>query len=622
MDSGKPAAIAIRPDLSVILAEHRRWAASEGVEGTCAILRRENLTGADLQGAMLRGANLSGSRLRNAVLMDADLQGADLSGCDFQGADLSRADMRSSLLRDANFRDASLAGADLTDALSLLGGQLGGANLSGAKLPPSASGFEGLGNVAEASKTTQNLFATILLVCSYTWLTIASTTDSQLLNNAAPPSSRLPILGTDIPLVRFYLVAPVFLLCLYIYFHLCLQRLWEELAELPAVFPDGRPLDKKAYPWLMNVIVRAHLTRLKHDRSHLSRWQAGMSILLAWGLVPLTIVILWGRYLRSHEWLVTWTHVVILMAVIGAGVGFLLLAETTLRGSERRPFLWRKAWKDARGRSFGAAFGAAIFFAVLSYGSIEGLNPSDRVTLLSTPAFYSPRWFVPKILAVVGYDAFAQLDDASLSTKPANWTGTTAEIGAVKGADLENRNMRYSVAYNAFFVNSYLKGVDARGSDFRESDFRKADLRYADLRGANFRYAKLAEADLRETDLTETNMRDADLTKARLKWAKLTGSQFRDAIADQVDFTGAILSDANFEGAKLAGAIFAEADLRNANFAGAELKRDNLQASFISADLSGAKGLTQAQLETALVNSTTKLPHGLTMPASIATRQP
>src|SRR5207302_7749231 len=129
------------------------------------------------------------------------------------------------------------------------------------------------GNVADASRSTQSLLTSILLACAYAWLTVASTTDAQLLNNAAPPSSRLPILGTDIPLVRFYAVAPLLLLCLYVYFHLGLQRLWEELADLPAVFPDGRPLDKKAYPWLMNVLVRAHAARLKENRSHLSRWQ-------------------------------------------------------------------------------------------------------------------------------------------------------------------------------------------------------------------------------------------------------------------------------------------------------------------------------------------------------------
>ena len=195
-------------------------------------------------------------------------------------------------------REAGLADADLADASGLLTDQLGGTNLGGARLPSTLAGFEGLANVAEVSKSSQNLFTTIILICGYTWLTIASTTDVQLLNNDAPASSRMPILGIDIPLVRFYMAAPLLLLCLYLYFQLGLQRLWEELADLPAVFPDGRTLDKKAYPWLLNALVRSHLPRLRASRTRLSRWQSRFSMVLAWGLVPLTIA-LTGRRLPS-----------------------------------------------------------------------------------------------------------------------------------------------------------------------------------------------------------------------------------------------------------------------------------------------------------------------------------
>ncbi len=96
----------------------------------------------------------------------------------------------------------------------------------------------------------------MLLGCAYAWLTIATTTDARLLTNSA--SSPLPIIGTDIPIAWFYWAAPVLLLGLYSYFHLYLQRLWEGLSELPAVFPDGKALHKNAYPWLLNGLVRAH----------------------------------------------------------------------------------------------------------------------------------------------------------------------------------------------------------------------------------------------------------------------------------------------------------------------------------------------------------------------------
>ena len=71
-------------------------------------------------------------------------------------------------------------------------------------------------------------------VAIYVSLTIAATTDVQLLNRAAPVSTRLPILGLDIPYFRFYWVAPLFLVCLYFYFHSNLQAVWARLADLPA----------------------------------------------------------------------------------------------------------------------------------------------------------------------------------------------------------------------------------------------------------------------------------------------------------------------------------------------------------------------------------------------------
>jgi site-specific recombinase XerD len=52
-------------------------------------------------------------------------------------------------------------------------------------------------------------------------------------------------------------------MCLYFYFHLYLDNLWEELAGLPAYFPDGKRIDQRAYPWLLVTLVRKHFKRLK-----------------------------------------------------------------------------------------------------------------------------------------------------------------------------------------------------------------------------------------------------------------------------------------------------------------------------------------------------------------------
>lgn len=667
--SEQPSLRPLDDELKRILDDHRRWVDSGGSEGRCAELsnadlRRLDLGAADLRGARLDGANLSsatltrgnlrGACLDHAILhrtglQEADLEDADLRGANLEGAELRRARLPGALLHRAVLRNANLPEAELAEAHGLLPGQLGGANLSGASLPETLGMDEGLANVAETSKSTQSLFASIVLVCAYIWLTIASTTDVQLLNNAAPPTSRLPILGTEIPLVRFYMVAPLLLFCLYVYFHLCLHRLWDELAELPAVFPDGRSLDKKAHPWLLNALVCQQFERLRGRCSRLERWQARIAVVLAWGMVPLTLVFVWGRYLRAHDWWVTGLHVGLLAGAVGLGMGFQKLAIATLRGAEQRPLSWRRAWSGAQGKSLVAAAATAIVFLGLAFGSINGLNPVSAargVSIPLSPPPYpaDPRIWVPRVFAVMGYSPFASLDDASLSTKPANWSPQkAADLDSVKGADLEGRNLRYAQAYSAFLVNGYLRYADVEGTDLREADLRQADFREARLRGANLRGANLAKADLRWADLTEANLRSADLQGTLMSESALPHANLKEANLQGADLTkanlrGAQLTRAHFEPmrvedespfpsnlvhasatkasclrqADLRGADLSLADLRDADLRGALLDGANLlQADLRGADLSETTGLRGTALDTMITDDRTQFPPAL-----------
>ena len=216
--------------------------------------------------------------------------------------------------------------------------QLAGADLTGAKLPDDLKTlYDKLENVKGISESARKIFLAVLAACLYCWLTIATTTDVNLITNRA--SSPLPIIQTPIPIVGFYVVAPLLLLCVYFYFHFYLQKLWEELGSLPAIFPDGRPLHTKVDPWLLNDLVRAHLPKLKAGRPFLSHFQLWISVLLAWWVVPITMLLFWGRYLRRHESTGTTFHVVLLVISLVAAVCLYRLAVATLRGTERKPFM-------------------------------------------------------------------------------------------------------------------------------------------------------------------------------------------------------------------------------------------------------------------------------------------
>src|SRR5512134_3545482 len=83
-------------EVEKILAEHRRYLATDRKQGA-----RANFSSADLRGMNFTGMNLRRARFDHAQLAGADFTHADLSGANLIGADL---------------QNASLAGADMTEA--------------------------------------------------------------------------------------------------------------------------------------------------------------------------------------------------------------------------------------------------------------------------------------------------------------------------------------------------------------------------------------------------------------------------------------------------------------------------------------------------------------------------
>jgi len=530
----------------------RRYAAGE------RDFAKMKLADIDLSRAMLCGANVSEADLTGARLDHADLRDANL-----QGATLLR----------TGLRNANLENADLTKAVGLLPAQLAGANLCGARLPDRFGDFDGLKVVEEESKNARTLFFGTLLACVYGWLTIASSTDVLLLTNSS--SSTLPIIGASIPIVSFYIVGPLMLFLLYIYLHLHLQRLWERLADLPAVFPDGRSLGKRAYPWLLTGLVYSFNPYLKDRRPPLSRLQTSVSLLVAWWSVPITIVLFWGRYLRRHDWIGTWLHIIILVGAIAAGISLYQLAKTTLRGQRRNPVsLPAMLIRPATYTRALWVVGLIIVVFIISFGVIEGVPPDfesvdpDKSLIHTNLSSTDVRKAIPRLFQTIGYKPFADLREADVSTRLPNWKGQDEdELNLVKRGRLRGANIRFADASRAFLVG--------------------ADLARADLQGSYLYHANLRRADLAWADLKESFAYEADFQGANLQNADLRGG----------DFTGSNLSGANLKGARL----------DEANFENANLNKTNLSATSLTA----VKGLTARQFETAITDAATQLPKHL-----------
>ncbi len=642
-------------------------------------LKKQHQAVQDLAEALAKHKNYILSKGNAGQKIDADkwiLAGVDFSGANLAGADLRKCEMKGSIfkdteLTDAILTDADLENADLAEAQGLISEQLGGTNLRRAKLPEAIATFEGLKTVEELAKNAGKLFLSMLLASAFTLLTIEKTQDLQLLTDAG--TAKIPILDIDVSVRAFFGLSPVILLMLYVAFHLYLQRLWEALATLPAIFPDGATVDQKTYPWLLSDLVRDYFPRLSKTRKPLYQAQSLLFLFLGYWFVPLVTLPFWARALCRRDWIITGTHVVVMLLFVWAAIAFHHLAVITLRHDTRRLFDWVAwrgySWYGAKVRNVAIALLCSGLFFWFSVSAFNGI-PRERYLPHRQPGpdlgMFNLRRWTPRVLEEVGFRPFVNFNDTEMSVKPASWIDRYAiitpspfqnvefdrrmtqpldadntEIAQVKPAQLKGCDLRYADAARSFMVRADLRNANLDNASAMYSDLRDANLRNASLCGTNLMLAllnradlsyshlqksDLAWADLRNTDLrganlegaflTEANLTGALLANAKLSGANLAGADLRGCSILMTDFSGANLNGANLDkqldltGSTFRGANLAESILRGAKLGGADFAEANLQgADLRGADLSHII-CTGANLYGAIYDKNTKWPIG------------
>ncbi|HKV06181.1 MAG TPA: pentapeptide repeat-containing protein, partial [Candidatus Acidoferrales bacterium] len=613
------------------LASHREWVESHGATGQRA----------DLSGAELEAADLISVNLRLADLHDANLRAADLLLADLRDACLVRADLEESCLVGANLEGANLEGASLETAMGLVPRQFAGANLRDALLSPALMEFEAFGAFQHAARNVFRYFATMTGASVLSWLIIWKTKDIQLLTDSAIiPFLHSRAAATALPTAESYLIVPVVLFLIYLVFQFHLQRLWDAVLELPAIFPDGHTLGDRS-PAIILGLLRTHFRWMNPDPSSTRLVEKGVSLLVAYWIVPSTLLIFWGRYLTREE-----IHGTILQTVLAATAIGVALYATTRVGRPQELWASKPKWtrrlieKLKATRLAGVATGLGVVLILLAIGTIEGV-PHDRMRAPQYGASNVRRW-APTAFWWLGFDPYADLTEAAISPKPPDWDGSDEQAASIDGPRLNNLKARYAQGYGAFLPNAhlwradfqgaFLSEADLRGADLGQSNLRfalldhaqmnhanldrsnldGADLRRADLRNANLSYCSLVDAVLMDARLDGASLYTARLAEVTLTRANLEKADLRDtylgaAHADHADFRGAYLWSAKLPGADLGGAQFGgailiDAELGGANLGGAQLTGTVLNGANLTgtslegADLRGALGLTSAQV--------------------------
>jgi uncharacterized protein YjbI with pentapeptide repeats len=561
------------------LAAHREWVESQGLSG-----KKADFAGADLEGTELISVNL-----RFADFHDANLKSADLLLADLRDACLVRADLQDACLVGANLEGANLEGASLETAMGLVPRQIAGANLRDASLPAPFLEFAAVANFERASRSASRFFMAMMSASAVCWLILWKTKDVQLVTDSAViPFLHSRAAAAALPTVESYLILPVSLFILYLVFHFHLQSVWDAVLELPAVFPDGRALGDRG-PGIVLGLLRTHFRWIEQDASSTRLVEKGFSVLLAYWTVPATLVLFWGRYLTRQEVRGTLLHA--LLAVIATGVAVYATAKA---GRPQERWVIERKWTQrfvAKLRAINpaaVAMGLAAVLLFLSIGTIAGA-PHGRSRAPQYGAASIRRWASTAFWSM-GFDPYADLTEASISARPANWTGAETQLASVSGPRLNDANFRYAQAYGAFLANAHLWRSDFEGAFLSEADLRNADLgqsnfRYALMDGARMDHANLDRAVLDKADLRRADLRDANLSHAWLIQATLV-----DAQLERASFYGARLSLATMTRANLQGA-----DLRECYLDGAQLERADLRgaylwsAKFSEADLKGAQ---------------------------------
>jgi uncharacterized protein YjbI with pentapeptide repeats len=514
--------------------------------------------------------------LSGADLRATDFTSANLEGTNFTRAQLAGATFAEARVGGATFREADLSHADLRGAIGVTEDKFAGANLAGARLPDTVSLVQRLGRVEDIFSNCQQIFLTLFVAALYTWLTIAATTHARLLGDSA--SSPLPIVGTPIPIAQFYLVAPIVVLILFGYLHLSLQRLWNYLAGLPAIFPDGERLDQKSYPRVLSSFIRTQCGLLRPGCPFDLRLLTWALSLFVWGGGAFLVAWVWWQYLPRREWLGASLLFALLLVSVVLGVTAYRVATCTLRGTSTEVY---------REGLVVLAVSTVLLGGVFIV-KVNGQQPDDLAQRCVEPSRgVAGLWTM--VRDSLRCSPLANLRQADVSVKPPSWRGSDDEAGAVQGALLRGKNLSYARAAEAFLVKADLSDATLVYANLEQAQLQRAILRGADLSGAWLLWASLQGADLRGAKLAGTILRSANLTGAKLSRFNncnqrcFLATRLTAAILANADLNGADLKEANLDDAQLEGASLVNTDLSGASLVRANLRGANLVGVQMSA---------------------------------------
>ena len=133
-----------------------------------------------------------------------------------------------------------------------------------------------LEQISEYTKLARASWLTLISLCVYSWIAVFSLTDEQVFKNDF--SLELPIIGTAIRPIGFFVAAPILILALHLYVQVTLVAIWRYTSLLPRRV-DGFVRRDRVQPWIGVALLR-HDTRV----SEFDRLATVVAVFLVWVL--------------------------------------------------------------------------------------------------------------------------------------------------------------------------------------------------------------------------------------------------------------------------------------------------------------------------------------------------
>jgi uncharacterized protein YjbI with pentapeptide repeats len=434
----------------------------------------------------------------------------------------------------------------------------------------------------------------------------------------------LPILNIKVPLLPFYIIAPLLYLVFHFYLLMMLQLLARTAAPFETQLLATLPIeaDRELYrARVENALFLQLLIGMKDERAGVNSLLLALIALITIVLAPLaTLILLQLQFLPYHSFGITWWQRALVLADPGivffmwrffyySGVEnpvFLLRDRPQLRS---RPVLiailcvlvaatgWLSLWGGVGPASRGSDGSEGLDFAATEKGVVFGLFP-DRLKLNDETIVGETKLEETKKEMTSrngGFVPTIKLDERDL------------QAADLSGADLRGVSLNGAAMRDANLTDTRLDGArlscDRRGdsaicAQLQGAKLYSAHLQGADLRSTDLRGAKSIAAHLQGADLFDARLQGSDLNGSEMQGAHLAFAHLQGADLSVVDLTFAQLQGADLEEAQLQGADLSLAQLQGTNLKGADLSETALDRTLVF-----RTDISDANLSTAAIRS-------------------